>query len=115
MNNKKVGMTPFSSTGIEGANLNIIVRKANYKPWIKTIALSKNTELDAKLEFTDDYKDALAKQGKDSQVEKDGGSKLWWWLGGGAVVAATAVYFLLPGDDKSSEENNEFPAPPGRP
>lgn len=115
VNNKKIGATPFSSSGIEGARLNVIVRKTNYKPWIKTITLSKNTKLDAKMEFTDDHKDALAKQGKDTQVKKEGGSKLWLWLGGGAVLAGTTAYFLLSGDDGGGEENNEFPAPPGRP
>jgi TolB-like protein len=116
VNNKKVGVTPFSSTGVEDARLEIILQRINYKPWKKTITLSKNTKLDAKMEITDEYKDSLAKQSEGTKIKKEGGSKLWWWLGGGAVVAATAVYFLLPSDDGGGDvTSNEFPAPPGRP
>ncbi len=116
VNNKKVGVTPFSSSGIEDARLEIMIQRTNYKPWKKTLNLSKNTELDAKMEITDAYKDYLAKQSEGTKVKKEGGSKLWWWLGGGAVVAGTAAYFLLSGDDGGGDEQaNEFPAPPGRP
>lgn len=116
VNGKKVGVTPFSSTGVEDAKLEIVLQRNNYKPWKKNIRLSKNTDLDAKMEISDAYKDILAKQTKDTPVKKEGGSNLWWWFGGGAVVAGTAAYFLLSGDDSGGDETtNEFPAPPGRP
>jgi TolB-like protein len=115
VNGKKVGVTPFSSSGIEDARLEITLQKTNYKSWEKTITLSKNTELDAKMQITDEYKDYLAKQTQGTKVKKEGSSKLWWWLGGGAIVAGTAAYFLISGDDGGGEEANEFPEPPGRP
>jgi TolB-like protein len=115
VNGKKVGVTPFSSSGIEDARLEITLQKTNYKSWEKTITLSKNKELDAKMQITDEYKDYLAKQTQGTKVKKEGSSKLWWWLGGGAIVAGTAAYFLISGDDGGGEEANEFPEPPGRP
>ena len=116
VNGKKVGVTPFSSTGVEDAKLEIVLQRNNYKTWKKNITLSKNTELSAKMEITDEYKDALAKKSEVIKIKKDGGSKFWYWLGGGAVVAGTAAYFLFSGDDGGGDEPaNEFPAPPCRP
>jgi len=120
VNNKNIGKTPFNSTGVEGTKLTIQLKKDNYKIWSKNVELTKNIDLNARLEMTKQYKDALAARVKQQeqrqekpQVKKDGGSKVWWWVGGGAVLAGTAAYLLLSGDEKT--ESKDFPAPPGRP
>jgi len=120
VNNKNIGKTPFNSTGVQGTKLTIQLKKDNYKIWSKNVELSKNIDLNAKLEMTKQYKDALAARFKQQeqkqekpQVKKGGGSKVWWWVGGGAVLAGTAAYLLLSGDEKT--ESKDFPAPPGRP
>jgi TolB-like protein len=118
VNNKNIGKTPFKSSGIEGARLDVQLKKENYKVWQKTLVLNKDLTLNEKLELTDVYKMYLSERakgnkGQETVQKKSGGSKMWWWIGGGAAVVATTAYFLTSGS--SSDENKDFPAPPGRP
>jgi hypothetical protein len=115
INNKQVGKTPFASNAKEGLTVNIRLEKANYKPWEKTIKISEDEEIEAELEFTEEYKQTLA-----TIESKEGGGSLWWWIGGGALVVGGAAVLLMSGsggDDTAPTTNTDlgFPSPPDRP
>jgi TolB-like protein len=124
INDKEIGKTPFKSTADDGRDLKITIKKENYKDWEQKITVTDNIEIDAKLEITEDYKEALAKQARKEKeksiVKKEGGSgKSWLWIGGSAaIVAGGAAYFLLSKkeEDKPAGGGSIFPdSPPGRP
>lgn len=114
INNKKLGQTPYAFEAKRDTQLKIELLKANYKPFSRSLLVSKNETLNIKLEYTDAYRKYLAEKQDEQkpQVKKEGGSSLWWWVGGGVAVAATAAYFLIP---QSSTSAKDFPEPPARP
>ena len=122
INGKYAGKTPFESKAIEGLNLEIKLQKENYADWLRTIAVSKDVNLNANLEFSDSYKEDLANRAKDkrqsNETQKDEGSgSTWWWIGGGVLVAGGAAAILLSSSEKKNEPAPEvsFPMPPSRP
>lgn len=112
INDRKAGKTPFKSSAKEGLAVTIRVEKENYKSWIRTITIKEGDEVEAELEYTDAYKQALA-----AGEASEGGSSLWWWIGGGALVAGGAAVLLMSGskEDEPSPELSTFPMPPDRP
>lgn len=115
INNKEIGKTPFKSNAREGLTVSIRLEKTNYKPWEKMIKISEQEEIEADLEYTEEYKKALA-----NGDAKEGGGSLWWWIGGGAVVVGGAAVFLMGnssgGDDPiTTTPDAGFPSPPARP
>jgi len=115
INSRQVGKTPFKSNAKEGLTVNIRLEKVNYKPWEKTVKISEDEEIEAEMEYTDDYKKALA-----AGEAKEGGSSLWWWIGGGAVVVGGAAALIMGGSSGGAEtppitSDAGFPAPPSRP
>jgi hypothetical protein len=121
INGRLTGKTPFESRAREGLKLEITIRKENYNDFSKSITISNNTNINAKLEFSEAYKQQLAEKARKDQEGKvaekavgEGSSRKWWWIGGGAVVIGTAAIILSSGgDDKKTEPS--FPLPPGRP
>ncbi len=113
INEKEAGKTPFKSNAREGLNVNIRLEKANYKPWTKTIRITEDEEVEARLEYTKAYQKAMS-----AAEASEGGGSLWWWIGGGALVVAGAAVLLMggsSGDDPSGTEDQGFPMPPDRP
>jgi TolB-like protein len=115
INNKQVGKTPLKSNAKEGLTVSIRLEKTNYKPWEKSIKISEDEEIEAEMEYTEDYKKAIA-----ASEAKEGGSSLWWWIGGGAVVVGGAAVLLMGsssgGDDTTPTTTDAgFPGPPTRP
>jgi TolB-like protein len=115
INNKQVGKTPLKSNAKEGLTVSIRLEKTNYKPWEKSIKISEDEEIEAEMEYSEDYKKALA-----AGEKKEGGSSLWWWIGGGAVVVGGAAVLLMGsssgGDDTTPTTTDAgFPGPPTRP
>jgi TolB-like protein len=114
INDKQVGRTPFESKAREGLTVKIRLEKENYKPWERTINISDDQEIEAELEYTEAYKNALA-----AAEAKEGGSSLWWWIGGGALVVGGAAVLLMSsgsgGDEGTSSTDTGFPSPPDRP
>ena len=116
INNKQVGTTPFAVQVSQNTRLEIQVQKTNYQTFKKSLLVKKNEVLNVKLEFTEAYKNYMAKQREKNKkpkikTAKTGSSKKWWWIGGGVVVAATAAYFLIP----DNANGGTFPEPPARP
>jgi TolB-like protein len=114
INGNQVGKTPFASKAKEGLSVTVRIEKENYATWEKTIKISEDQEIQADLQFSDDYKNALAAGDAD-----EGGGSVWWWIGGGAVVVGGAAVFLMGssnGDDPAATtEDTGFPGPPARP
>ena len=124
INDKEMGTTPFKSTVDDGRSLKITVKKENYQDWEKMITVKDNVEIDARLEMTESYKNAMLqkarKEKKETLSKKEGGSgKTWLWIGGGAaILAGGAAFFILnqKEDEKPPEGGSLFPdSPPGRP
>jgi len=124
INGTYAGKTPFERQAREGLKLEIKMKKENYAEWSQNIAISDNVNLNATLEFSNEYKQELAKRAKDQKKTKtvdekdDGGSgSTWWWIGGGALIVGGAAAILLSSDEKKSEPTPEvsFPLPPSRP
>lgn len=116
INNNQVGRTPFESNAKEGLSVTIRLEKENYTTWEKTIRISNDEEIDVELEFSEEYKKALA-----AAEAKEGGGSVWWWIGGGAVVIGGAAVLLMGGssggDDATPETTGDagYPPPPTRP
>ena len=114
INERQVGKTPFSSDAKEGLAVTIRLELENYNSWEKTITILKDQEIEAELEYTEEYKRAMA-----AADAKEGGSSLWWWIGGGALVVGGAAVLLM--SDSSKETGDTitldagFPSPPDRP
>ena len=122
LNNKNAGTTPFESKAREGVKLQIKLMKKNYGEWVRNFTVRKNVNINAVLELTQEYKDALAARAKKQKPpivakEETGSSSTWWWIGGGIVVAGAAAAVLLSdsGNGNGGEETPVFPTPPGRP
>jgi hypothetical protein len=124
LNNTYVGTTPFEQQAREGLNLEVKIRKENYTDWLQNVNLTDNINLNASLEFSDEYKQELAKRAKEQKKTKEvveqetgGSGSTWLWIGGGALVAGGAAAILLSGDEKKQEPEPEanFPLPPSRP
>jgi TolB-like protein len=119
INNKKIGNTPFKSRVREGMELEIKLQKQNYKDWTKSVSVQNDTNIDARLEFTDAYKKELAQKGKkptDAGMQKGGFP--WIWVGGGAIAGGVALFLISQGDTgngDSDDGDQGFPKPPGRP
>jgi len=114
INGNQVGETPFESKAKEGLSVTVRIEKENYKPWEKTIKIVDGEDIEAELEFSEEYKKALAT----GEVDEGGGS-VWWWIGGGAVIVGGAAVFLMGsssgGDDSPTTQDAGFPGPPSRP
>lgn len=123
LNNKNIGETPFSSKIREGIRLEIKLQKENYKEWVRNISMSDNVNINAKLEYSEEYKNMLAERAKkqrsaDVTEAGTGSGSTWWWIGGGALVTGGAAAILLSSEkEKKAEEQAKpvFPMPPGRP
>jgi len=128
VNGKRAGKTPFESRAREGLKIEITLKKENYDDYSRNITVADNVNINAKLEFSEDYKRQLADANRRKLAEKtkeekkpedkdkgdEGGSKKWWWIGGGAVVVtAAAVVLSAGGSDK--KDDAKFPLPPVRP
>jgi len=115
INDKQVGQTPFESKAKEGLSVMIRLEKENYTSWEKTFKISEDEEIDVELEYTEEYKKALA-----AAEAKEGGSSLWLWIGGGALVAGGAAVLIMSGSTGEDSgdpvtEDAGFPGPPSRP
>jgi hypothetical protein len=113
INDKRAGKTPFKSNAREGITVNLRLEKENYKPWEKSITIKDDEEIDMELEYTDAYKEALAKA-----EPEGGGSNTWLWIGGGALLVGGAAVLLMSGggdDEGEPEPTAGFPLPPSRP
>jgi TolB-like protein len=120
INDKKAGTTPFKSKAKEGLELEIRIKKANYKDYVQKITISDNVNIKASLELTEEYKQELAKkateQKTETAAEQKGSSKKWWYIGGGAVLlGGTAAILLAGSSSKEKPAQTQFPPPPGRP
>jgi TolB-like protein len=125
INGTFAGKTPFERQAREGLKLEIKLQKENYAEWSQNITLSDNVNLNATLEFSDEYKQELAKRAKDQKKTKEltkndeeGSGSTWWWVGGGVLVAGGAAAILLSSNDKKTESaplEVSFPLPPSRP
>ena len=122
INNINAGQTPFDRKVRDGLKLEIKLKKDNYEDWIRTVTVSDNININAKLEFTEEYKQKLASQAKEQRKEtvseEKGGAGPWLWIGGGAILVGGAAYLLLPKSEKGEEPTTAdqgFPPPPGRP
>ena len=108
-------ITPFESKAKEGLQVTVRIEKQNYVTWEKTVRIAEGEDIEAKLEYTEEYKKALAAGEAD-----EGGGSVWWWIGGGAVVVGGAAVLLMGsssgGDDPGgTTEDAGFPGPPARP
>jgi hypothetical protein len=115
INDKQVGQTPFESKAKEGLSVMIRLEKENYTTWERTIRISEDEEIDVDLEYSEDYKKALA-----AAEAKEGGSSVWWWIGGGALLAGGAAVLIMSGSNGGDSgdpvtEDAGFPGPPARP
>jgi hypothetical protein len=114
INGNQVGRTPFESKAKEGLSVTVRIEKENYQSWEKTLKIAEGEDIEAELEFTEEYKRALAA----GEVDEGGGS-VWWWIGGGAVVVGGAAVLLMgsskSGDDPVTTQDAGFPGPPERP
>lgn len=118
INGKFAGKTPFERKAKEGLQLEIKLEKKNYITWKKNISVTKNININADMEFTEAYKQKLARQAKDNQsISGESSGNTWWWIGGGILVAggAAAAILLSSGNDGVNQPEAEFPKPPGRP
>jgi hypothetical protein len=123
LNNKNAGVTPFESKVKEGVRLQIKLRKKNYEEWAQNITVRDNVDINASLDFSQEYKDELAARAKKEREEKQVGAveesgSTWWWIGGGVIVAGGAAAILLSGKENGEPEPEpapSFPIPPGRP
>ena len=124
INNKSAGQTPFNSKVREGLRLEIRIKKENYQDYVRSFTVSDDVNINANLEFTEEYKQELARKGKEQRgeqiTEEKGGGSTWLWIGGGAVLVGGAAYLLLPKGDTGTEPNGGngdtgFPQPPPRP
>jgi len=112
INNKNAGKTPFNSRVREGMDVEIVLKKENYKDWEESVSVSDNVEINATLEVTDEYREALAKRtgtgkGKgDQPVAASSGGSSWYWYVLGAVVIGGGVAVLAGGggDDGGGED-----------
>jgi TolB-like protein len=86
INGNQAGRTPFESKAKEGLSVTVRLEKEKYTTWERTIKISEGGELDVELEYTEEYKKAMA-----TAEANDGGGSLWWWIGGGAVVVGGAA------------------------
>jgi hypothetical protein len=121
LNDKKAGSTPFRSKAREGLELEIRIKKPNYKDYVQKVTVTDNINIRATLELTEEYKQQLAQKSMEQKTEtvaeKKGSSKKWWYIGGGAVLLGGTAAILLAGggSDKKDETSAQFPPPPGRP
>jgi len=114
INGNKVGQTPFESKAKEGLSVTIRLEKENYASWEETLKIAEGQEIDAELEYSEEYKKALA------AADSEGGGSVWWWIGGGAVVVGGAAVLLMGSSNSSTEDDGTtqdsgFPGPPARP
>ena len=56
INNTGAGKTPFSSDVREGLRLEIRLKKENYRDWVRSITVKDDVDINASLEFTEQYK-----------------------------------------------------------
>jgi TolB-like protein len=115
INGNQVGQTPFESKAKEGLSITVRIEKENYTTWEKTIKIAEDQEIEAILQYSEEYKKALA-----AADSEEGGGSVWWWIGGGAVVVGGAAVLLMgsssSGDDPAATtQDSGFPAPPPRP
>ncbi len=121
LNDKNAGSTPFKSKAKEGVELEIRIKKENYKDYLKKITVTDNIHIRATLELSEEAKQQLAQKAREQSTQADtgkkGSSKKWWYIGGGAVLLGGTVAILLAGGgpDKKGETTTQFPLPPGRP
>ena len=124
VNGRVIGQTPFESSVKAGVELEIRLHKENYNDIVRTVVVNDNVNINADLEFTEDYKQELLSRGKKSEELKsgeggeDGGGSTWWWIGGGAVaIGAAAVILSSSHADETTPVTSDagFPEPPARP
>jgi len=125
LNNTYAGTTPFERQAKEGLKLEVKIQKENYADWVQSVTLSDNVNLNTTLEYSDEYKQELAKRANKQKktktvVDKDtgGSGSTWLWIGGGVLVAGGAAAILLSGEEDTKPETEptaSFPLPPGRP
>jgi len=108
VNEREVGLTPYTATLKKGSKVTVRIEKYNYKTWEKTISVSSDSELEAELEYTDAYQKI---------ADEEGGVSTWVWIGGGALLVGGAAVLLMSGSKDGSDEPvpTGFPAPPDRP
>ena len=113
INDQEVGKTPLKSKARDGMTVNIRLEKENYKPWQRSIVIEEGQGVNAQLEYTDAYKQAMA------AADEEGGGNTWLWIGGGAVLLGGAAVLIMSGgsDDggESVTPDAGFPLPPSRP
>jgi len=113
INDQEAGKTPLKSKARDGMTVSIRLEKENYKPWQRSIVIKEDQEVNAQLEHTDAYKQAMA------AADEEGAGNTWLWIGGGAVLLGGAAALILSGgsDDGSEAVTPDagFPLPPSRP
>jgi len=125
LNNTYAGTTPFERQGKGGIKLNVKIQKENYTDWVQRVTLSDDVNLNATLEYSEEYKKELVDRTKEQRktktvIDKDenGSGSTWWWIGGSVLVAGGAAAILLSGEEDTkpvTETPASFPFPPGRP
>jgi TolB-like protein len=106
INNQNIGQTSFTSRAKEGTEVNLVVKKENYDPWVKNFIVNDNIDITAELQ-----KGTAVKEKKSG-----GGGKTLLWIGVIAVAGGGAAYFITQ-EKKKDEKPDEyqFPSPPTRP
>ena len=101
VNNKRVGLTPFSVTA-RANSYEVKVSKKGYRDWKRTVKLLSNQVFNAEL-----ISDGVAQnQTKQPKIEETGeGSNFWLWTTVGVVVAGGALYFLAGSSDSGGGDD----------
>jgi len=108
INDQEVGKTPLKSKARDGMTVNIRLEKENYKPWQRSIVIEEGQGVNAQLEYTDAYKQAMA------AADEEGGGNTWLWIGGGAVLLGGAAVLIMSSGESVTPDAG-FPLPPSRP
>jgi hypothetical protein len=122
INNKLIGKTPIKKTIRKGLHLDIKLQKENYIDWMKSVSTDEDINIEAKLEYTNNYKQELLQKAKAPgsgretvTAEKKGGGKTFLWITGIAAVGGGVTYYILSRKDEKKVDKDIFPAPPDRP
>lgn len=100
INGKAMGKTPLAGNVPHARKLNLVIRRAGYAEWQKSITMEDNLQVNAEL-----------------APLKTGSSKTWLWVAGGVGAAAlgTAAYVYLAGRESNGGNNESLPAFPWPP
>lgn len=96
LNGKSLGKTPLARQVIAGSSLKILVKSPGYQDWEKTLAVTRDEELNVEMVAV-----------KSAKVKSS--SRTWLWVAGGAAALGATAFILTSSGNGGGNKTESLP------